>query len=119
MSNIFSQKMRKYCTLLLTYEISIYLKILKIIPSENGTNTNRIFSIKFSSVRRHIKAAQIRPRCVVGMKIWRQSKPVIRWLRKMMFKEFMYKNGVFKCNVIMEFKDIKIIEKRVSMCFSS
>ena len=34
-----------------------------------------------------------------------------------MFKGFMYKNGVFKCNLIIEFKDIKIL-KRGLVCAS-
>ena len=36
-----------------------------------------------------------------------------------MFKGFMYQNGVLKCNLIMEFKNITILNKRVSMCMSS
>ena len=34
-----------------------------------------------------------------------------------MFKGFTYKNGVFKCNIIMELKNIATLKDRVSMCF--
>ena len=53
-----------------------------------------------------IKAVQIGPPCVVGMKIWGKSKLAIKWLGKFMFEGFMYQNRVLKCNLIMEFKDI-------------
>ena len=59
------------------------------------------------TILNRVKAAQIWPSCVVGMKVWENSKPV------------MCKNGVFKCNLIIEFKDIKVLKERVSMCFSS
>ena len=32
-----------------------------------------------------------------------------------MFERFMYQNRVLKCNLIMESKDITILEERVSM----
>ena len=69
--------------------------MFEIIPCENCTNTNRVSFIQVRSVRRYIKAAQIRPPCVVGMEIWGKSKPVIKWLEKWMFKGLMYENGVF------------------------
>ena len=53
----------------------------------------------------------------VGIKLRGKSKPVIKWLRKLMFKGFTYKNGVFKCNIIMELKNIAALKDRVSMCF--
>ena len=37
------------------------MEILKIIPNENYTNTNKISSMQCSSVRRYIKTAQIIP----------------------------------------------------------
>ena len=91
------------------------MKVFKIILSENSTDTNRISSIKFSFVRRYIKTFQIRPTCVVGVKICGKSKPPINWLGKFIFEEFQYQNGVLKCNLIMEFKDITILKERFSI----
>ena len=95
------------------------MKTLKIILSENLINTTRISPIQFCSVRRYIKTARIVPPCVAGKKIRGKPKAAIKWLKKFMYKGFMYQNRVFNSNLVMEFKDIKILKEKVSICISS
>ena len=95
------------------------MKILKIIPSKNSINANRISSIQFGSGKRYIETAQVGPPCVVGMKNWGESKSAIKLLEKFIFEGFIYQNRVLKYKLIMELKDIRILKERVSTYISS
>ena len=64
----------------------ISVKVLKVIPGKDSTDTDKVCFAEFFSMRNYLKITLKRPSFVMGISVSRKYKPAIKRLRKLFFR---------------------------------